>query len=145
MGQVPHGSARTTTAIRRAIQHRQESRQSLAIRYRINPKTVAKWRKRPDVLTDNEVQFTPQTYHFLLGGHGSDRICREHGVAHRLTKPAHPWTNGQVERMHRTLKKSHRPVLLLPDHRRAQSAPTSFSTSPQPRQATQNLTRFDTQ
>jgi transposase InsO family protein len=33
-----------------------------------------------------------------------DRICREHGVEHRLTKPKHPWTNGQVERMNRTLK-----------------------------------------
>lgn len=25
-------------------------------------------------------------------------------IAHRLTKPAHPWTNGQVERMNRTIK-----------------------------------------
>ena len=49
MGQVLHGSARTTAAIRRAIQHRQESLQGLATRYRINPKTVAKWRKRPGV------------------------------------------------------------------------------------------------
>ena len=50
MGQVLHGSARTTAAVRRAIQHRQESLQSLATRYRINPKTVAKWRKRLGVL-----------------------------------------------------------------------------------------------
>ena len=49
MGQVLHGSARTTAAVRRAIQHRQESLQSLAARYSINPKTVAKWRKRPTV------------------------------------------------------------------------------------------------
>ena len=49
MGQVLHGSARTTAAVRRAIQHSQESLQSLATRYRINPKTVAKWRKRPGV------------------------------------------------------------------------------------------------
>ena len=49
MGQVLHGSARTTAAIRRAIQHSQESLQSLATRYSINPKTVAKWRKRPTV------------------------------------------------------------------------------------------------
>jgi hypothetical protein len=32
------------------IQHSQESLQSLATRYSINPKTVAKWRKRPSVL-----------------------------------------------------------------------------------------------
>ena len=49
MGHVLPGSARTTAAIRRAIQHRQESLQSFATRYRINPKTVAKWRKRPTV------------------------------------------------------------------------------------------------
>ena len=35
-----------------------------------------------------------------------DRICREHGIEHRLTKPNHPWTNGQVERMNRTLKEA---------------------------------------
>lgn len=47
MGQVLHGSARTTAAVRRAIQHSQESLQRLATRYSINPKPVAKWRKRP--------------------------------------------------------------------------------------------------
>ena len=26
-------------------------------------------------------------------------LPREHGIEHRLTKPNHPWTNGQVERM----------------------------------------------
>jgi transposase-like protein len=46
MGQVLHGSARTTAAVRRAIQHSQESLRSLAKRYGINPKTVAKWRAR---------------------------------------------------------------------------------------------------
>ena len=50
MGQVLHGSARTTAAVRRAIQHSQESLQGLATRYRSNPKTVTKWRKRPVVL-----------------------------------------------------------------------------------------------
>ncbi len=46
MGQVLHGSARTTEAIRRAIQNSQASLRALAKRYGINPKTVAKWRKR---------------------------------------------------------------------------------------------------
>jgi transposase InsO family protein len=46
MGQVHHGSATTTAAIRRAIQHSQESLRQLAKRYGINQKTVAKWRKR---------------------------------------------------------------------------------------------------
>jgi hypothetical protein len=46
MGQVLHGCATTTEAIRRAIQHSQESLRSLSRRYGINPKTVAKWKKR---------------------------------------------------------------------------------------------------
>ena len=46
MGQVHHGSATTTAAIRRAIQHSQASLRALAKRYGVNQKTVAKWRKR---------------------------------------------------------------------------------------------------
>ncbi len=48
MGQVLHGSARTTPAVRRAIQQSPESLQRLATRHGVNPKTVAKWRKRSD-------------------------------------------------------------------------------------------------
>lgn len=33
-----------------------------------------------------------------------DLICEATGIEHRLTKPNHPWTNGQVERMNRTIK-----------------------------------------
>ncbi len=33
-----------------------------------------------------------------------ERVCRENDIEHRLTKHNHPWTNGQVERMNRTLK-----------------------------------------
>jgi hypothetical protein len=46
MGQILHGSARTTEAIRRAIQHSQESLRTLAKRYGISQKTVAKWKAR---------------------------------------------------------------------------------------------------
>ena len=46
MGQLLHGSARTTEAVRRAIQHSQASIRALAERHGINPKTVAKWKKR---------------------------------------------------------------------------------------------------
>jgi hypothetical protein len=49
MGQVLHGSARTTASVRRAIQHSPESLRGLAKRHGINPKTVAKWKKRPSV------------------------------------------------------------------------------------------------
>src|SRR5438874_4889520 len=49
LGQVLHGSATTTEAIRRAIQRSQESLRALAKRHGINQKTVAKWRKRSSV------------------------------------------------------------------------------------------------
>lgn len=248
MGQVLHGSARTTAAVRRTIQHSQESLSKLAERFDLNPKTVAKWRKRKDaldapmgpkqprstvltleeeatvvafrkhtllplddclyalqasiphltrsslhrclvrhginrlpaleeksrtkktfkpyplgyfhvdiaevrteegklclfvaidrtskvayaelhpratkliaaqflrnlalaipyklhtVLTDNGIQFTNRQQDLLAGRHIFDRVCDEHRIEHRLTKPNHPWTNGQVERMNRTLK-----------------------------------------
>jgi transposase InsO family protein len=262
MGQVLHGSARTTAAVRRAIQQSQASLNTLAERYAINPKTVAKWKQRTDVqdapmgpkqprstaltpeqeamcvafrrhtllplddclyalqsriprltrsswhrcfqrhgisrlpevdgdmpvkkkfkkyplgyfhidiaevhteegrldlfvaidraskfavaelheqatrriaanflraliamvpytihtiLTDNGTQFT-ELAHVRKGAekpedvqppeglylmHAFDDACERHGIEHRLTKPGHPWTNGQVERMNRTLK-----------------------------------------
>ena len=253
MGQILHASATTTEAVRRAIQHSQESLRALATRYGVNPKTVLKWRKRSSVadlptgprepkssvlsvgeeaiivafrrhtllplddclyalqatiphltrsslhrclqrhgvsrlpevegdkaakkkfksyaigffhidiaevrtkegklhlfvgidrtskfafvqlheqadrptavaflealiaaipyrlhtiLTDNGIQFAdlPRnrdgwTARYRV--HRFDQICREHGIEHRLTKPNHPWTNGQVERMNRTIK-----------------------------------------
>jgi transposase InsO family protein len=43
-----------------------------------------------------------------------DRICREHGIEHRLTKPNHPWTNGQVEHEPHP-QGSHRSALSLRD------------------------------
>ena len=253
MGQVLHGSATTTEAVRRAIQHSQESLRALAKRYSVNPKTIAKWKGRTSVadlptgpkeprstvltveeeavvvafrrhtllplddclyalqptiphltrsslhrclqrhgisrlpqvegqaspkrkfkaypigffhldiaevqtaqgklylfvaidraskfavaqlvdkantqtaraflealvaavpyrveivLTDNGIQFADLPKNrsgatARLRGHPFDRACREHGIEHRLTKPNHPWTNGQVERMNRTIK-----------------------------------------
>ena len=34
------------------------------------------------------------------------QLCDEWGIEQRFTKPAHPWTNGQVERMNRTVKEA---------------------------------------
>jgi transposase InsO family protein len=63
------------------------------------------------VLTDNGIQFAdlPKNRGGLTArwrGHPFDRICLRHGIDHRLTKPNHPWTNGQVERMNRTIKEA---------------------------------------
>ena len=46
MGQVLHGSATTTEAVRRAIQRSRESVRALARRHGISPTTVQKWRRR---------------------------------------------------------------------------------------------------
>ena len=50
MGKVLHGSATTTEAVRRAIQHSQASLRALAKRYGINQKNVAKWKRRTSVV-----------------------------------------------------------------------------------------------
>ncbi len=49
MGEVVHGSATTTQAVRAAIQRSQASVSELAERYGLNEKTVRKWRKRSTV------------------------------------------------------------------------------------------------
>ena len=36
--------------------------------------------------------------------HAFDFACAQLRIEHRLTKFKHPWTNGQVERMNRTIK-----------------------------------------
>jgi hypothetical protein len=64
-------------------------------------------------LTDNGVAFAdlPKNREGpsrrFLGPHIFDRVCIEQGIEHRLTKPYHPWTNGQAERMDRTIKVFH--------------------------------------
>lgn len=58
------------------------------------------------ILTDNGIQFANRSkdrYAFKLL---FDRVCEQHAIEHRRTKPNHPWTNGQVERMNRTLKEA---------------------------------------
>ena len=46
MGQILHGSATTTEAVRRAIQNSEESLKALSEKHGINHKTISKWRKR---------------------------------------------------------------------------------------------------
>jgi IS30 family transposase len=57
------------------------------------------------LLTDNGAQFTNKQFKSQKE-HEFDAICRENNIKHKLTKPYHPWTNGQVERMNRTIKEA---------------------------------------
>lgn len=59
------------------------------------------------ILTDNGIQFAEQPRNrntSISRPMRFDMICEANGIEHRLTKPNHPWTNGQVERMNRTIK-----------------------------------------
>ena len=63
------------------------------------------------VLTDNGIQFRFPPRHadgptarFVT--HMFGLRCQENGIEHRCTRVNHPWTNGQVERMNRTIKEA---------------------------------------
>jgi transposase InsO family protein len=70
------------------------------------------------VLTDNGTHFTEpggdgwtpadiramRAQGQLSRRHAFEAACADLDLDHRLTKPAHPWTSGQVERMNRTIK-----------------------------------------
>jgi transposase InsO family protein len=78
-----------------------------AVRYRVHT-----------ILTDNGTHFTDPTGDgwtsadikaVLAEGvffrcHAFDAACAGLDIEHRLTKPMHPWTNGQVQRMNRIVK-----------------------------------------
>ena len=53
--------------------------------------------------------------HASLGMHIFGWVCNENGIAHKLTTPHHPWTNGQAERMNRTSKEATIKTFHYPD------------------------------
>ena len=58
------------------------------------------------ILSDNGIQFTNRKRDRFAFEHIFTRLCKEQGIDHRLTQVNHPWTNGQVERMNRTIKEA---------------------------------------
>ena len=89
------------------------------------------------VLTDNGMAFAdlPKNrgrhpeIEAIFGGHIFDRVCDEHGIRHRLTKPYHPWTNGQAERMNRTVKEATIKAFHYPDLEALQAHVLAFVTA----------------
>ena len=72
------------------------------------------------MLTDNGMAFAdlPKNRNGISrqwGPHMFDRVCIANGIEHKLTKPYHPWTNGQAERMNRTVKDATTKVFHYPD------------------------------
>ncbi len=70
MGQVVHGSAKTTHAVRAELQRSEASAAQLAERFGINEKTVLKWRKRQSV---EDMPMGPKERH--SGAHTNGRGC----------------------------------------------------------------------
>ena len=58
------------------------------------------------ILTDNGIQFAKRQGTEAYWDIPFDKICNVHHIEHRLTQVCHPWTNGQVERMNRTIKEA---------------------------------------
>jgi len=59
------------------------------------------------ILTDNGLQFSYRALQEALkpdNVHPFDTLCAQHNTEHRLTQFAHPWTNGQVEKMNHIIK-----------------------------------------
>nr|WP_128418469.1 IS481 family transposase [Xanthomonas populi] len=78
------------------------------------------------VLTDNGIQFTNRSSDRYAFPHLFSRVCEEHGIQHRLTKVKHPWTNGQVERMNRTIKEATFKRFHYDDHAQLQQHLANF-------------------
>ena len=81
MGQVLHGCAATTHTVRAAIQRSQASIAELSRIHGVNPKTVAKWKKREGV---NDAPMGPGDHGAQQGRRGlGRRVPQAHTVAAR--------------------------------------------------------------
>ena len=82
MGQVLYGSATTTEAIRRAIQHSQESLRALSKHYGINQKTIAKWKKGTSIAEVQTAEGKLRRFSFVVLG-----SCAELFLKRKLSFP----------------------------------------------------------
>lgn len=73
-----------------------------------------------EVLTDNGKVFTDR-FGLRPAEVLFDKICRENGIAHRLTAPRSPTTTGKIERFHRTLRTEFLTGRVFASIRRAQA------------------------
>ena len=87
------------------VERHQEGGKIIAAQFLRNPVAAVPYRIHI-VLTDNGIQFTNDARHEYAFHHIFDRACDENGTEHRLAQVNHPWTNGQVERMNRTIKEA---------------------------------------
>ena len=93
MGQVLHGRATTTEAVRRALQLRRESVRAAARRYGVSPTTVQKWRKRRTVADERMADGTqagPLDGALDRGGSRGRRAFRRHTRRCRSTTASTP-------------------------------------------------------
>ena len=80
MGQVLHGCARTTEAVRREIQNSKESEKALSERLGLNYKTVLKWKNRDFV---HDMPMGPKNPHSTVLTREEEAICiafRKHSL-----------------------------------------------------------------
>lgn len=66
---------------------------------------MARYGVPSEMLTDNGKQFTGRFTKPLPAEVLFERVCREHGITQRLTKPRSPTTTGKIERWHKTLRR----------------------------------------
>ena len=87
--------------------------------YDLKPKTAAGFVTRfidhfpcqtKTILTDNGMEWTDRCNHSVknkaTGNHAVDKVCKNHAIKHKLTKPRKPQTNGMVERFNRRINEA---------------------------------------
>jgi len=82
---------------------------------------LRRWGVPEEILTDNGKVFTGR-FNSAPTEVLFDRICRQNGIAHRLTGVRSPTTTGKIERFHRTLRGEFLAEAVLPSKADAQAA-----------------------